>query len=143
MKVRKKRKEAEREEGEASAIMVSQSVCSSCTLPARRCFLGQRVASARQQGFALVDIFFLQDGERKRQQRGFVVRPFCSVKDSVLCLLNTEELDRSHRPLLSSPPGILFFFTPPYSLLPSHHPTFSCAGHRPDSGRNCGIRCLQ
>lgn len=62
MKVRKKRKEAERE-GEASAIMVSQGA-----LPAHsliwRCFLGQGPASVRQQGFTLVDIFDKKDTER-------------------------------------------------------------------------------
>lgn len=54
MKVRKKRKEAERE-GEASAIMVSQGALPAHSLISR-CFLGQGPASVRQQGFTLVDI---------------------------------------------------------------------------------------
>lgn len=86
MKVRKKKKEAERGEGEASAIMVSQGALS-CTLPDGRCFLGQGPASASRQGFTLVDTFKKKiqgsrgDREGARQQRGFVVCPFCSVKD--------------------------------------------------------------
>ena len=53
--MKKKRKEAERE-GEASAIMVSKGALPAPSL-FEGAFLGQGPASARRQGFTLVDTF--------------------------------------------------------------------------------------
>lgn len=72
MKVRKKRKEAERE-GEASAIMVSQSALPAPSL-FEGAFWGMGPASARQQGFTLIDTLKKKDEinetGRERGSRG-------------------------------------------------------------------------
>lgn len=147
MKVRKKRKEAERE-GEASATMVSQGA-----LPAPSLFegafwgRGQLLRGSRDLPL-LTHLKKERDREGTGRERGSRGDLACvlsaawkTARCSALCLLITGELDRP--PLLfSSPPGILFFL-PPYSLLSSRHPSVWCARHRPDSGRNCCIRYLQ
>lgn len=75
MKVRKKRKEAERE-GEASSVTVSQRVLPAPS-PLEGAFLGQEdlplltQLEKRERG----------DRESERQQRGFGVCPFCSLTD--------------------------------------------------------------
>ena len=107
--MKKKRKEAERE-GEASAIMVSKGALPAPSL-FEGAFLGQGPASARRQGFTLVDTFKKkkdkeEDREGERQQRGFGVCPSCSVKDcEMLSALFTHHWTLSRLlppPLLSS-----------------------------------------
>lgn len=121
MKVRKKKKGAERGEGEASAIMVSQGALS-CTLPDRRCFLGQGPASASRQGFTLVDTFKkkkYRDREGTGRARGSRGDLSCVLsaawktgRCTALCLLITGESDT---PSILLPPLTLFFssYLPP------------------------------
>lgn len=142
MKVRKKKKGAESGEGEASAIMVSQGALS-CTLPDRRCFLGQGPASASRQGFTLVDTFKKKNTGIERGQGGR------EAAEGIyrVSFLQRERPGDAQRFVYSSlesqiPP---LFFSPPLlssSLLTSHRLSMRCAGHRPDSGRNCCIRSL-
>lgn len=120
MKVRKKKKGAERGEGEASAIMVSQGALS-CTLPDRRCFLGQGPASASRQGFTLVDTFKkkkYRDREGTGRARGSRGDLSCVLsaawktgRCTALCLLITGESDTPS--ILLPPPYSLLLFLPP------------------------------
>ena len=143
MKVRKKKKEAERGEGEASAIMVSQGALS-CTLPDGRCFLGQGPASASRQGFTLVDTFKKKNTGIERGQGGReAAEGICRV--SFLQRERRGDAQRFVYSSLESQIDPLYSSLPPLlssSLLTSHCPSMWCAEHRPDSGRNCCICSL-
>ena len=120
MKVRKKKKEAERGEGEASAIMVSQGALS-CTLPDRRCFLGQGPASASRQGFTLVDTFKKKNTGIERGQGGreaaegiYRVSFLQRERQGDAQRLGCSSLEVQVGSLLSAPPAhTLLLFLPP------------------------------
>ena len=115
MKVRKKKKEAERGEGEASAIMVSQGALS-CTLPDGRCFLGQGPASASRQGFTLVDTFKKKNTGIERGQGGReAAEGICRV--SFLQRERRGDAQRFVYSSLESQIDPLYSSFPPYSLL--------------------------
>lgn len=119
--MRKKKKGAERGEGEASAIMVSQGALS-CTLPDRRCFLGQGPASASRQGFTLVDTFKRKNTGIERGQGGreaaegiYRVSFLQRERPGDAQRFVYSSLESQIPPLFFSPPLTLFFssYLPP------------------------------